>query len=140
MKKGIFTLVLLLLIASMAFSQNRYVKANVLNLRADKNTSSKVLTKLNRNTGVKVIKTFETGWSYVEVNYEKGYVSSRYLSETKVQVRAKVEQQVYICNSKSSYAYHSHFCRGLNRCKAGTSKVSKSQAKNSGYKACKICY
>jgi hypothetical protein len=47
---------------------------------------------------------------------------------------------VYICQSKSAYAYHSHECRGLARCTHGIVKVSKAQAIKMGYRACKICY
>lgn len=49
---------------------------------------------------------------------------------------------VYICDSKSAYAYHSSTsCRGLNRCTHGVYKVTKSEAIESyGRQACKICY
>ncbi len=47
---------------------------------------------------------------------------------------------VYICQSKSSYAYHSHVCRGLAHCTHGIIKISKAQAIKRGYKPCKICY
>lgn len=49
-------------------------------------------------------------------------------------------EQVYICLSKRAYAYHAYRCRGLNRCKAGTSTVSVSKAHSMGYVPCKICY
>lgn len=55
--------------------------------------------------------------------------------------QARKEASVYICNSKSAYAYHADaYCRGLNRCRHGISKVSASDAVNNGYRACKICY
>jgi uncharacterized protein YgiM (DUF1202 family) len=49
---------------------------------------------------------------------------------------------VYICDSKSAYAYHnSTSCRGLNRCTHGVYKVTKLEAIESyGRQACKICY
>lgn len=47
---------------------------------------------------------------------------------------------VYICQSGSAYAYHSHVCRGLARCTHGIVKVSKAYAIKMGYKPCKICY
>lgn len=50
------------------------------------------------------------------------------------------EKTVIICLSESSYAYHTKVCGGLSRCKAGTSKVTVSEAKDRGYRACKICY
>ena len=47
---------------------------------------------------------------------------------------------VYICQSKSAYAYHSHICRGLARCTHRVIKITKEQAIKLGYKPCKICY
>lgn len=47
---------------------------------------------------------------------------------------------VYICQSRSAYAYHSHICRGLARCTHGITKVTKAYAIKMGYKPCKICY
>lgn len=51
-----------------------------------------------------------------------------------------VADSVYICQSKSSYAYHSHVCRGLAHCTHGIIRVSKAQAIKIGYRPCKICY
>lgn len=50
------------------------------------------------------------------------------------------QDSVLICNSKNAYAFHSHYCSGLSRCKAGVSKVTKSEAESRGRQACKICY
>ena len=47
---------------------------------------------------------------------------------------------VAICESRSAYAYHSGMCRGLARCTHGVSKVTVAQARNAGYRPCKICY
>jgi len=48
---------------------------------------------------------------------------------------------VYICNSSSAYAYHSSTgCYGLGRCRHTVSKVTLIEAKEMGYRACKICY
>ena len=52
----------------------------------------------------------------------------------------KKEMYVTICNSKRSYAYHKHECKGLKRCKAGTTKLTLTDAKNKGYKPCGFCY
>lgn len=46
---------------------------------------------------------------------------------------------VYICQSKSAYAYHSYECRGPARCTHRIVKITKAQAITLGYKACKIC-
>jgi len=47
---------------------------------------------------------------------------------------------VYICQSRSAYAYHSHICRGLARCTHGIVRITRAQAIKMGYKPCKICY
>lgn len=47
---------------------------------------------------------------------------------------------VYICQSRSAYAYHAYECRGLARCTHVIIKTTKTQAIKMGYKACKICY
>ncbi len=54
--------------------------------------------------------------------------------------QAKTEY-VYICDSKSSYAYHSNYnCRGLQRCKHGIIKTTKDSAINYYHRQpCRIC-
>lgn len=48
---------------------------------------------------------------------------------------------VYICTGSKSYAYHKKSkCRGLNNCQSEIIAVSESDAKNAGYRKCKICY
>jgi hypothetical protein len=49
-------------------------------------------------------------------------------------------QEVYICLSSGAVAYHSHYCGGLKKCKQKIVKVSLSEAKSRGYRACKTCY
>ena len=51
-----------------------------------------------------------------------------------------VESKVLLCNSKNAYAYHSHHCQGLKRCKSSISEISLSKAKAQGRKACGYCY
>ncbi len=120
-----------------------YVTADKLNVRSQPNTTATIKTTLNKGAGVTV--NFETGdWANITV-YDtlKGYVAKEHLSTQKPSAAKQAppkETTVIICNSKSAYAYHSHYCHGLNRCKAGTSNVTKTQAQNSGYRACKICY
>jgi hypothetical protein len=50
------------------------------------------------------------------------------------------EDRVYVCFSKSAYAYHAYICRGFKKCKAGRSEVSVAEARKMGYVPCKICY
>lgn len=47
---------------------------------------------------------------------------------------------VYICLSKSAYAYHSHMCRGLANCSHKIIKISKAEAIRMNKRACKNCY
>lgn len=56
-------------------------------------------------------------------------------------VKKKEQPQVYICESRSAYAYHSSLsCHGLQRCSHEIAKVSETKAKELGYRPCKICY
>jgi len=48
--------------------------------------------------------------------------------------------KVLICNSSTAYAYHSHYCSGLNRCTHSVSKVKVSEAVKLGRSACEVCY
>ena len=55
----------------------------------------------------------------------------------------KYKQQpgVYICESKSAYAYHpDRGCSGLNRCTHNIIVISIKEAKQRGYRACQKCY
>jgi hypothetical protein len=54
--------------------------------------------------------------------------------------KKKKATQVLICKSRNSYAYHSHQCSGLRRCKAGIESISQTQAENQGRRPCKFCY
>ncbi len=54
--------------------------------------------------------------------------------------RKSVESAVYICDSKTSYAYHSSTdCRGLSRCTHGVVKLTRKEADQSRT-PCKWCY
>ncbi|PKN16506.1 MAG: hypothetical protein CVU66_00720 [Deltaproteobacteria bacterium HGW-Deltaproteobacteria-23] len=66
--------------------------------------------------------------------------SQKIKKDTTDKKQKQKEVMVLICNSSRAYAYHSHECRGLARCKAGISKVALSEAKRRGYSPCKICY
>jgi len=50
------------------------------------------------------------------------------------------ETTVLICNSQNAYAYHSHKCSGLQRCKSEIVSIRVADAKKQGRSACKICY
>lgn len=49
-------------------------------------------------------------------------------------------QTVLICKGSRSYAYHDHYCDGLNRCRADIEKVSLSKARSLGRTPCQYCY
>jgi hypothetical protein len=50
-------------------------------------------------------------------------------------------EKVYICVSKTAVAYHNFKdCRGLQRCTHEIKTVTKEEAIERGYRACKICY
>ncbi len=52
----------------------------------------------------------------------------------------KKEATVYICDSKTAYAYHtSASCRGLNRCTHTIVKMTKSEAIRNRRTPCKVC-
>jgi hypothetical protein len=57
-----------------------------------------------------------------------------------ISVSTSKVDSVYICLSKTAYAYHGYECRGLSRCTHGIRKLTKAQAIKLGYRACKICY
>lgn len=47
---------------------------------------------------------------------------------------------VYVCMSTGAYAYHTHFCQGLKRCKADIAEMSVNEARSRGRKPCGYCY
>ncbi|NJN77727.1 MAG: hypothetical protein HC803_04850 [Saprospiraceae bacterium] len=52
----------------------------------------------------------------------------------------QVENDVWICISKSSKKYHSRQCRGFNKCTHERRQVKENEAKRMKYEKCKICY
>lgn len=48
--------------------------------------------------------------------------------------------EVLICTGSGAYAYHSHRCWGLNRCKASIVRTTRSKAEQKGYRPCRNCY
>jgi uncharacterized protein YgiM (DUF1202 family) len=126
-------------------AQSKTVNVKTVNVRSEPNTSSEIVLKLNYGDEVVVISS-SNGWDYVKINNSSGYIFNKYLNDKKTSTTSstpktkKVESYVLICNSSSAYAYHSYYCRGLNRCKSGVSKVTESEAQSRGYRPCKICY
>lgn len=65
-----------------------YISGSSVNFREEANTSGKVISKLSRNTEVKVLSE-ENGWSKIEVNGTQGYVSSSYIADKKVETTSR---------------------------------------------------
>ncbi len=76
-----------------------YISGSSVNFREEANTSGTVISKLSRNTEVKVLSE-ENGWSKIEVNGTVGFVSSSYVSDEKVATTSR--SSVNRTSSKSS--------------------------------------
>lgn len=154
---------------AVSYAQRTCINANTLNLRSQPNTSSTIIQPLTRGTEVQILYKENAEWSYISVGGKKGYVFHQYLANCSnnengytapktssnsgtnnnrnsngtypSNTTQSYNTTVYICNSKSAYAYHKdHSCRGLGRCKAGISQTTSSNASSIGYQPCKICY
>lgn len=62
-----------------------YLNDDVVNVRAQSNTSSKILTTLSIGDKVTVLSKPNNDWYEISFNGGKGYISSQYLSDTKVE-------------------------------------------------------
>ncbi|HEY1045231.1 MAG TPA: hypothetical protein VGF79_02255 [Bacteroidia bacterium] len=73
----------------------------------------------------------------------KNKVSKQFASSTGSTVTHApilIIDSVYICKSRTAYAYHSGYCGGLKRCRSEVGHIPLSTAKELGYKACGYCY
>ena len=61
-----------------------YVSTVTLNLREKADTNSKIVTQLNQNDEVIVIKKVDNTWSQVKTGNYEGYIASKYLSSKKI--------------------------------------------------------
>lgn len=64
-------------------TKTAYVNVDTVNLRAEMSTSSNIVASLKKNTKVEILSE-KDNWSNVSVNGKKGYIASKYLSDTKV--------------------------------------------------------
>lgn len=70
-------------------SQNvGYISGTSVNFRKTPNTSGEIISKLSRNTKVKIIAKGDT-WTEVEVNGNTGYVSNDYISDKKQETTSR---------------------------------------------------
>ena len=60
-----------------------YVSADGLRVRKEANTTSEVIDSLSRNDKISILEELD-GWYKIKVNDQIGYVSSKYVSDTKV--------------------------------------------------------
>lgn len=65
-----------------------YISGASVNFREEANTSSNIISKLTRNTQIRILRS-EDGWSKVEYNGTKGYVSNQYISDKKVETTSR---------------------------------------------------
>lgn len=65
-----------------------YISGASVNFREEANTSSNIISKLTRNTQIRILKS-EDGWSKIEYNGTKGYVSNQYISDKKVETTSR---------------------------------------------------
>ena len=159
MKRLLGLFVILFSFLGAAAQELRYVNVDRLNLREEASSTSTSLLLLERGTEVTIVEEGADNWCQVEVNGQTGYVYCPLLAITSAEAsnsaagtatpsyapaKAKrvAQETVYLCDSRSAYAYHSSTsCRGLNRCSHGVISVSKGDAQGSyGRSACKICY
>lgn len=61
--------------------------------------------------------------------------------ETTGRQKTKTSEKVYVCISRTAYAYHrTKSCHGLQRCTHEIQTQTKDDAVAGGYRPCKICY
>ena len=72
-------------------NKTKYISAETLNIREEASSSGKIISQLDMNTKVKVIEEVNDSWCKIEANGVKGYVSSKFLSDSKVQTTSRNE-------------------------------------------------
>lgn len=73
-------------------NKTKYISAETLNIREEASSSGKIISQLDMNTKVKVIEEVNDSWCKIEANGVKGYVSSKFLSDSKVQTTSRNEE------------------------------------------------
>lgn len=73
-------------------TKQAYIKVEQLNFRKKTSTDSEVIDTLKMNTKVEVLGT-EGEWSKIKYNGKQGYVATKYLSDTKVEVTNRLATQ-----------------------------------------------
>jgi uncharacterized protein YgiM (DUF1202 family) len=151
----------LLLIITVIFiiqgtAQTKYVSNTRLNVRSQPIINQdNIISKLKYGDEVSII-SIDKDWAFISVSDIKGYsyypyLSKRISNKDKIQSVEDINSEqkstsnqneiyVLICRGTSAYAYHSHYCQGLNRCQAAVEKVTLTYAKQIGRTPCGYCY
>ena len=69
----------------------KYVSVSTLNLRKEANNKSEVIDQLDLNTKVTVTAIVDNKWAKIKYNGKTGYVSNKYLSDSKTVVTSRSE-------------------------------------------------
>ena len=69
----------------------KYVSVSTLNLRKEANNKSEVIDQLDLNTKVTVTSIVDNKWAKIKYNGKTGYVSNKYLSDSKTVVTSRAE-------------------------------------------------
>lgn len=71
--------------------QTKYVSTEVLNVRKSAEKTSEAIDQLSLNNQVTVVEIIDDSWAKVEYNGKSGYVSNKYLSDSKTKVTSRSE-------------------------------------------------
>lgn len=83
----------------------RYVTAN-LNMRNGNSSRNKIVTVIPKGTPIEIDEDCDCKWIPVQYGTHIGYVSSKYLSKTKVRYYNKKRTTRYNLNKKHYYTNH----------------------------------
>lgn len=65
-----------------------YINVDIVNVRKEKSTTSAILTNANKNVAVQILGE-EDNWTKVKINGITGYIASKYISDTRVEVTSR---------------------------------------------------
>ena len=72
-------------------NQTKYVSTELLNVRKSAEKTSEIIDQLSLNKQVTVVEIIDDSWAKVEYNGKSGYVSNKYLSDSKTKVTSRSE-------------------------------------------------
>lgn len=104
-------------------TKKMYVNSQTINVREKADKTSTVITQLSINTEVTVLST-DNGWSYVEVNGKKGYISSSLLSATKQQETSRSAMNERTTNKTSNTTASAEAAKTTTTSTSKTAEVS----------------